>query len=92
MQKVMFLGAGSMAEALIQGWIEQEVVNANNIYISNRSNYERLDSLSLKYGVDILDKKRTIIRCGFNCISCKTKGREDSNGSYYPSLMKTLQY
>ena len=54
MQKIIFIGAGSIAEALIHGWVENEVINANHVYISNRSNQERLDELTNKYGVNQL--------------------------------------
>ena len=54
MQKIIFIGAGSMAEALIQGWVEHQVVRPEDIFVSNRSNNERLKELSLKYGVQIL--------------------------------------
>lgn len=69
----MFVGAGAMAEALIQGWIEQEVVNASNIYISNRSNYERLDLLSLEYGVNILLKKEQLFDADLIVLAVKPK-------------------
>ncbi|CAM5200827.1 Pyrroline-5-carboxylate reductase OS=Ureibacillus acetophenoni OX=614649 GN=proC PE=3 SV=1 [Ureibacillus acetophenoni] len=86
MQKVMFLGAGSMAEALIQGWIEQEVVNANNIYISNRSNYERLDSLSLKYGVNILQKKEQLFDADLIVLAVKPKDGKTAMEAILPFI------
>ena len=54
MQKIIFIGAGSMAEALIHGWVEHQVVKPEAIFISNRSNTQRLTELSSKYGVQIL--------------------------------------
>lgn len=45
MQKILFIGAGSMSEALIHGWITQNVVTNDSLYITNRSNYERLEEL-----------------------------------------------
>nr|WP_106779696.1 pyrroline-5-carboxylate reductase [Lysinibacillus timonensis] len=73
MQKVMFVGAGSMAEALIQGWIEREVVDARHIYVSNRSNFERLDYLSLKYGVNILQKRESLFDADLIVLAVKPK-------------------
>lgn len=54
MQKIMFIGAGSIAEALIHGWVENDVIHAKDVYISNRSNQQRLDELTNKYGVNQL--------------------------------------
>ncbi|KGR90020.1 pyrroline-5-carboxylate reductase [Ureibacillus massiliensis 4400831 = CIP 108448 = CCUG 49529] len=73
MEKVVFVGAGSMAEAMIQGWIEQNVVDATQIYITNRSNYERLDELSLKYGVNILQKKEELFHADIIVLAVKPK-------------------
>ena len=41
-EKILFIGAGSMAEALIQGWIKQKVFTAQEIYVTNRTDKERL--------------------------------------------------
>ena len=54
MEKIMFIGAGSMAEALIQGWIKYSVAPPEAIYISNHSNQDRLKELRKAYGVNIL--------------------------------------
>ncbi|MDN4493438.1 pyrroline-5-carboxylate reductase [Ureibacillus aquaedulcis] len=54
MQKILFVGAGSMAEALIQGWVEQKVIPSENIYVTNRSKFERLIELNESYAVNIL--------------------------------------
>lgn len=54
MDKIFFIGAGSMSEALIQGWIKKEVVEPKKIVVSNRSNLDRLKLLRNTYGVEIL--------------------------------------
>lgn len=54
MQKIIFIGAGSMAEALIHGWVENEVVNPKSVFVSNRSNKERLLQLTTNYGIQSL--------------------------------------
>lgn len=54
MKKILFIGAGSMAEAIIQGWIKQQVFEPQNIYVTNRSDKERLQFLHDTYGVSIL--------------------------------------
>jgi len=50
MDKIGFLGAGNMAEALIRGVILADVYKPQNIYISD-VRVERLDELSQEYGV-----------------------------------------
>ncbi len=62
-----------MAEALIQGWIYQEVAETNNIYMSNRSNYERLDYLSSTYGVNILQNKEQLFDADLVVLAIKPK-------------------
>ena len=54
MQKIIFIGAGSMAEALIHGWVEKKIVNPQTVFVSNRSNGERLTILQQQYGVQAL--------------------------------------
>jgi len=51
MKKILFIGAGSMAEALIQGWIKQKVFSPQEIYVTNRSDKERLQFLQETYGI-----------------------------------------
>ncbi len=46
-----FIGAGSMAEAMISGIVASEIIPANNVVVSNRSNINRLMDLENKYGV-----------------------------------------
>ncbi len=46
-----FIGAGSMAEAMISGIVASEILPANNVVVSNRSNIDRLIELENKYGV-----------------------------------------
>ena len=44
-----FIGAGSMAEAILDGILAEKVVSPENIYITNRSNDERLKLFKEKY-------------------------------------------
>ncbi|OCA87696.1 pyrroline-5-carboxylate reductase [Bacillus sp. FJAT-27225] len=51
MRKLVFVGAGSMAEALISGIIANGVLESPNIWVTNKSDEERLTDLSKRYGV-----------------------------------------
>ncbi len=49
--KIAFVGAGSMAEAIIRGLIETKVANPQNLYVMNRSDQDRLAFLRSEYGL-----------------------------------------
>ncbi|MGE7764618.1 pyrroline-5-carboxylate reductase [Peribacillus sp. NPDC096540] len=51
MKKIAFIGAGSMAEAIISGLVTQQVIDSANIFVTNKSNDERFDYLKKQYGV-----------------------------------------
>lgn len=73
MQKIIFIGAGSIAEALIHGWVEQDVVHANHVYVSNRSNQQRLDELTTKYGVKQLKDYEELKQADLIILAMKPK-------------------
>ncbi|MEI5906623.1 pyrroline-5-carboxylate reductase [Bacillus spongiae] len=54
---VLFLGAGSMAEAMISGIIQTNELPKQNIMVSNRSNQDRLNELEMRYGITSLSSK-----------------------------------
>lgn len=61
MKKIVFAGAGSMAEAIIQGWVNKEVFSPANMYIMNKSNTAKLTVLAANYGVQIVTNKKEIL-------------------------------
>lgn len=73
MQKIVFIGAGSMAEALIQGWVKKKVVAPENIYVSNRSDYARLQALSDRFGVTPLPNKDLLKEADLVILAMKPK-------------------
>lgn len=54
---VAFLGAGSMAEAMISGVIHAGKVSAGNVFVTNKSNRERLEKLDREYGIRAVTKE-----------------------------------
>lgn len=50
-QKIAFIGAGSMSEALLRGLTDANLVHSLSVVVLNRHNRERLDTLHDKYGV-----------------------------------------
>ncbi|WP_028986386.1 pyrroline-5-carboxylate reductase [Thermicanus aegyptius] len=51
-KKIGMIGAGSMAEALIQGLVKEGKVSPRQIHVTNRSRKERLKELSDRYGIE----------------------------------------
>src|SRR4051794_9036646 len=60
MKKVVFVGAGSMAEALIAGITANGLVNSKDIWVTNRRDQERLNHLQEKYDVTVTYDKETL--------------------------------
>jgi pyrroline-5-carboxylate reductase len=50
---VFFVGAGAMSEAMIKGWLSAHLLSAEQIIISNRHHYTRLEELADRYGVQV---------------------------------------
>lgn len=57
---MLFIGAGAMAESIIAGMLKADCTLANTIFVTNKSNLQRLQELKNRYRVEIinLDKKR----------------------------------
>jgi pyrroline-5-carboxylate reductase len=51
MEKIAFIGAGSIAEAIIKGVIHNKLIPADHIWVTNAQNWLRLKELHTKYGV-----------------------------------------
>ncbi|PFO03829.1 pyrroline-5-carboxylate reductase [Neobacillus bataviensis] len=51
MKKIAIIGAGSMAEALISGIIENELIDKKHIWVTNHGNKNRLQLLEERYGI-----------------------------------------
>ncbi|TLS36416.1 pyrroline-5-carboxylate reductase [Pseudalkalibacillus caeni] len=60
-ETILFVGAGSMAEAIIEGLLAKEMIPAEKIHIMNRSNEERLKDLHHRFGVKIVEEKEAIV-------------------------------
>lgn len=51
--RIAFIGAGSIAEAMIRGLIQQNIARPGHIVVTNRSNHERLQELQNRYQIRI---------------------------------------
>ncbi|MFA8438863.1 pyrroline-5-carboxylate reductase [Pueribacillus sp. YX66] len=51
-EKIVFIGAGSMTEAIISGLLTKKLVQPKQIWTTNHSNDERLRKLEKNYGIN----------------------------------------
>ncbi|WP_373894408.1 pyrroline-5-carboxylate reductase [Virgibacillus natechei] len=58
-KKIAFIGAGSMAEAIISGIMKAEILHKEQIIVTNKSNQERVEQLQQKYDIRcMMDKEQ----------------------------------
>lgn len=60
-QRVCFIGAGSMAEALVAGLLEKRLATNDTIYVINKTNEDRLNRLQQRYDVCCPEQKEQAI-------------------------------
>lgn len=86
MNKIVFIGAGSMTEALIQGWIEKKCVQNNQIFITNKSSKDRLYTLKDKYGIEILPSLSDISTADLVILATKPKDAQAAMAAIVPYI------
>ncbi|MDE3839498.1 pyrroline-5-carboxylate reductase [Bacillus methanolicus] len=52
MKKLTFVGAGSIAEAMISGMLKSNLIEKNRIWVTNRKDDNKLNRMSQDYGVN----------------------------------------
>ena len=62
MGTIVFVGAGSMAEAIIAGIVDGCVMHPRDVFVMNKSDDDRLSYLQQKYGVSIVCPERKALR------------------------------
>lgn len=73
-----FLGAGSIAEALIRGLLAGGAARPEQLIVTNRSNRERLETLSRRYGVRGTHSKAAVVsQADVLVVACKPKDVPD---------------
>lgn len=60
--KISFIGAGSMSEAIIAGITNQNVLDSEKIFVTNKTNKERLSLLYERYHVTCKHDKKVVIQ------------------------------
>lgn len=61
MNKILFIGSGSMAEAMIAGILKANIVDKNNIYVTNKQDHVRLTYMEETYGVKTSYEQKNLI-------------------------------
>ncbi|MGE7918356.1 pyrroline-5-carboxylate reductase [Viridibacillus sp. NPDC093762] len=79
MKTIVFAGAGSMAEAMIQGWVKEGVVSPNSIHIMNKSDRQKLNRIADAYGVQIVSDSREVVKVA-DCIILAMKPKDVIKG------------
>lgn len=72
-KKICFLGAGSMAEAMLAGVVAKQLVAPSNITALNRGNRNRIKDLISQYGIGDLDKETAIREADVIVLAVKPK-------------------
>ncbi|WLR49693.1 pyrroline-5-carboxylate reductase ProI [Bacillus tianshenii] len=60
--KLAFIGAGNMAEAIISGLLQQQLYRPNQLFVTNRSNKEKLQAMSEKYKINATHDKKMMLQ------------------------------
>ncbi len=88
--KVLFIGAGSMAEAIISGAVMSKVLNPLETYVTNRMNTERLSELTARYHVQVsYDTEALIQNCDVILLAVKPKDCYDILLKIKPFVQKS---
>ncbi|WP_432355417.1 pyrroline-5-carboxylate reductase [Sporosarcina sp. A2] len=59
MKTIVFVGAGSMAEAVIAGICKQGTIHPTNVFVMNRADEERLQFLQVEYGISLVSADKS---------------------------------
>lgn len=60
--KVSFIGAGSMAESIIAGLLNKNILKKEHIYVTNKDNQNRLKNLQTRFNIYGTKNKKEVIQ------------------------------
>lgn len=89
MQTIVFVGAGSMAEAIIAGMVKKAVIHPKKLFVMNKGDDKRLFSLQQKYGISIVCEQRDALKSGSRG-SCYKTARYSSSDVRHFTLFKSF--
>lgn len=89
MKKIAFIGAGSMAEAVMSGIINKQFIINKQVWMTNKDNEQRLIEMEEKYGVSTSRKKEEVLKdADVIILSTKPYDVESAIESIIPYLAK----
>ncbi|MEI4770823.1 pyrroline-5-carboxylate reductase [Psychrobacillus sp. FJAT-51614] len=89
MTKIVFVGAGSMAEAIINGLTKEDKVSPEFIHVTNKSDVDQLQLLKKAYNVQIVcEKKIALTEANIVFLAMKPKDAKEALTGIAPFLNK----
>lgn len=87
MKKIVFVGAGSMAEAIISGLVKKKVYPSENIFVMNKTDQERLEQMQAEYGVSIIcPNKKALAEADLIILATKPQDIQQAMADIRPFL------
>ncbi|QXE01726.1 pyrroline-5-carboxylate reductase [Terribacillus sp. DMT04] len=92
MDKIAFIGAGAMTEAIVRGVIKAELLPASHIWVTNHANEERLQHMQAAYGVTVTRNQIDLLQeTDIIILSVKPKDAEQALHSLGKAQLKKQQ-
>lgn len=89
MTKIVFVGAGAMAEAIINGLTKGNKISPTLIHVTNKSDESQLNYLKETYGVQIVcEQKKALTEANIIFLAMKPKDANDALTSLSPYINK----
>ncbi|WP_419958844.1 pyrroline-5-carboxylate reductase [Psychrobacillus sp. BM2] len=89
MTKIVFVGAGAMAEAIINGLTKGNKISPEFIHVTNKSDVSQLNYLKETYDVQIVcEQKKAITEANIIFLAMKPKDANDALNSLAPYINK----
>lgn len=86
-KNIVFIGSGSMAEAIIAGMLDAKLMDRNQIYVTNKQDEKRLASIRETYGVQVsYDKQALFDLADVVVLAMKPKDLKDSIATIRPLI------
>ncbi|MBO8163301.1 MAG: pyrroline-5-carboxylate reductase [Brevibacillus sp.] len=90
--RIGFLGAGSIVEAMLGGMLQKTLLAPEQIMVTNRSDFKRLNELASRYGVQaVRDKHQLAANSDILILAVKPKDAQEScqclNGHIRPEQL-----
>lgn len=89
MMKIVFVGAGAMAEAIINGLTKENKISSELIHVMNKSDVDQLNYLKETYDVQIVcEEKKALTAADIVFLAMKPKDAKDALTEIAPLLNK----